>query len=67
MLVADGKVGFRVHRGMLAHHSTVFGDLFSIPEPVDGKGSMYGCPAVHLSDTPVDIEYLLRALYNGFR
>ncbi|EIW61093.1 uncharacterized protein TRAVEDRAFT_166217 [Trametes versicolor FP-101664 SS1] len=65
VLVAEGGVGFRVHRGVLVHHSAFFRDLFSLPQPSDDKDMMDGTPVVHVSDTPIDVAHLLRALYNG--
>jgi hypothetical protein len=34
-----------------------------LPQPVD-QDSVDGCPVVEISDDPVDVEYLLKALYN---
>lgn len=54
---------FRVHRGVLAMHSTVFKDMFEMPQPSEGL-TEEGCPVVHLSDTAADVEHLLNAVYN---
>ncbi|KAI0669334.1 hypothetical protein C8Q78DRAFT_978161 [Trametes maxima] len=65
VLIAE-CVAFRVHRGLLAQHSTIFHDLFSVPQPcTDASELIEGCPVVHLSDTSDDVERLLRALYDG--
>jgi hypothetical protein len=54
---------FRIHRTTLSAHSTVFSDMFGIPQPPD-QGAIEGCTVVHLPDTALDLEFLLRALYN---
>jgi hypothetical protein len=54
---------FRVHRTMLARHSTVFKDMFGIPQP-QGEAAIEGCPIVHLSDTAEDVCHMLMALYD---
>ncbi|KAI0648582.1 hypothetical protein C8Q79DRAFT_956136 [Trametes meyenii] len=64
VLIASGVMAFRVHRGVLAYHSTVFDDLFQLPQPEEGE-LMDGCPIVHISDRPVDVSHLLHALYDG--
>lgn len=55
---------FRVHRTMLARHSPVFRDIFSIPQPGD-EALIEGCPIIHLSDSAEDIRLTLLALYDG--
>lgn len=53
---------FRVHRSVLSIHSTVFQDMFGIPQP-QGEPTIDGCPVVHLSDSAQDVKLLLDALY----
>jgi len=65
ILVARTGVAFRVHRGVLADHSTVFRDLFAVPQPPEEEHA--GCPIVNLSDAPNQIRSLLRALYHPRR
>lgn len=66
ILLARAEVGFRVHKGILADHSTVFGDLFAVSQPQGGE--WYGdCPIVHLSDAPSEVRWLLKALYHPRR
>ena len=67
---ADGNVileaeerQFRVHRGILAMHSTVFKDMFEMPQPSE-EPTVEGCPVVKLSDTAADVEHLLSVVYN---
>jgi hypothetical protein len=54
---------FCVHRTTLSAHSTVFSDMFGIPQPPD-QDAIEGCTVIQLSDTEEDVELLLRALYN---
>ena len=54
---------FRVHRTTLSAHSTVFSDMFSIPQPPD-QDAIEGCTVICLPDTAYDMEFLLRALTN---
>ena len=53
---------FKVHRGVLAKHSPIFSDLFQIPQP-PSEPTVDGCPVVELQDSPVDVKYVLKALY----
>lgn len=62
ILQAEGKQ-FRVFRGILAASSSVFGDMFTIPQPTDEK-LVGGCPVVHLSDTAEDLHHVLKALFD---
>ena len=54
---------FRVHRTTLSKHSTVFEDMFSIPQPPD-QATIEGCPIVKKPDSARDFAYLLKALYD---
>ncbi|KAL5488385.1 hypothetical protein ACEPAI_6493 [Sanghuangporus weigelae] len=64
VILLAGTVAFKVHRGQLARHSEVFRDLLSLPQPID-EAIFEGCPLVELHDSPTDLWYLLRALYDG--
>ncbi|KAF9011980.1 hypothetical protein BDQ17DRAFT_1298357 [Cyathus striatus] len=72
IVLQAGDTQFRVYRGMLTRHSTVFADMFSIPQPShthtsDDSDVVDGCPVVHLSDAAGDMEYVLSALFlNSF-
>jgi len=55
---------FRVHRGMLAHHSAVFKDMFGIPQPENpNEPQVEGCQVVPLYDLLQDVEIMISILY----
>ncbi|KAF7969601.1 hypothetical protein HWV62_26837 [Athelia sp. TMB] len=56
------RTQFRVYRGMLARNSSVFRDMFSIPQPAPSEESADGCAVVCLPDAAQDVEIVLRAL-----
>ncbi|KAI0739205.1 hypothetical protein C8Q80DRAFT_1357930 [Daedaleopsis nitida] len=66
IVLVAGNVEFRVYRGVLAHHSPVFADMFSLPQPVGdvstAPGSATSCPVVQLADSPEDLRHVLRAI-----
>lgn len=64
VILVAGGIAFKVHRGQLERHSEIFRDLFSLPQPVD-QPTFQGSPIVQLYDSPSDITFLLRALYDG--
>ncbi|KAJ7017172.1 hypothetical protein C8F04DRAFT_1054517 [Mycena alexandri] len=57
---------FRVTRDILAEQSSVFRDMFSVPQPLN-EPTIEGCPIVHVSDTAKDWELFLEILYNPFQ
>ncbi|KAI0648589.1 hypothetical protein C8Q79DRAFT_906465 [Trametes meyenii] len=63
ILVAYGKVGFRVHRQVLAKHSSVFHDMFLVGQ-AESSEQQEGCPVVHVSDPASDLKLFLRGLYD---
>ncbi|KAF7362240.1 BTB domain-containing protein [Mycena venus] len=54
---------FRVHWSVLCQHSSFFRNLEDLPQPPD-QPLVDGCPIVEIQDAAVDIEHLLKALYN---
>ncbi|RDX49021.1 hypothetical protein OH76DRAFT_1351607, partial [Lentinus brumalis] len=57
-------VEFRVYKRVLADHSAVFADMFSLPQPEsDSSASTRSCPTVDLDDSPEDLRHILRALF----
>lgn len=62
VIQAEGKQ-FKVYRGVLAMHSSVFKDMFSIPQPPSSETpTVEGYPLVHVSDSAEDVAVVLRAL-----
>ncbi|GJE90684.1 BTB/POZ domain-containing protein [Phanerochaete sordida] len=55
---------FRVYRGMLCRQSSVFKDLFEVPQPANGE-CYEGCPLVHMEATPAeDLRDILLAIHD---
>ncbi|KAM5544851.1 hypothetical protein V8D89_001749 [Ganoderma adspersum] len=76
IVVIAQTTAFRFHKSVVSHHSSVFRDLFSVPQPsppaVAGESepgaraeTFDGCAAVRVSDTSYDFRELLRAIYGG--
>ena len=64
IVIAASDLRFRVHTGILGHHSEVFKDMFSIPQPEESE--MYdGCPEMVLYDAPEAVETLLEHMYSA--
>jgi hypothetical protein len=57
----DGNL---IYRGLLCESSTVFKDMFGLPQLVPGCDLVEGCPVVSLSDTASDLQHVLMALYH---
>ncbi|KAJ7108755.1 hypothetical protein C8R44DRAFT_296725 [Mycena epipterygia] len=57
---------FRVNRDVLAKQSSVFSDMFSVPQPPN-EPTVEGCPIVLVSDGAKDWELLLEVLYEPFQ
>lgn len=54
---------FKVHRSMLGRNSSVFKDMFAIPQPSTSQAELVeGCVVVQLSDSAVDVTHVLRAV-----
>ena len=62
VVLAVGDTLFRVHKTVLANHSEVFADLFTVPQPA-GEDTIDGCHIVRLHDSREDFVDLLRAMY----
>nr|VWP00495.1 N/A [Ganoderma boninense] len=60
VILAADNVEFRVYKGILADHSPVFKDMFSLPQPDPGASESDACPVVLLTDSPSDLRYILR-------
>ncbi|KAJ7735777.1 hypothetical protein B0H16DRAFT_1764948, partial [Mycena metata] len=56
---------FRINRDVLARQSSVFKDMFVIPQPPN-EPTIEGCPIVRVFDSAKDWELLLEVLYHPF-
>ncbi|KAJ7055745.1 hypothetical protein C8F01DRAFT_1062537 [Mycena amicta] len=57
---------FRVNRDVLAQHSPVFSDMFTVPQPAD-EPTVEGCHIVHLAgDSAYDWISLLDLIYDPY-
>ncbi|KAJ7188686.1 hypothetical protein C8R46DRAFT_1341379 [Mycena filopes] len=54
---------FRVHWSILGVNSSFFRDMQGLPQPPD-EASVDGCPVVVLHDAVLDVEHLLKVLYD---
>ena len=54
---------YKLHRGVLGYHSTIFKDLFEVASS-NSSQTFEGLPLVDLHDDPADLECFLRALYD---
>ncbi|KZP29328.1 hypothetical protein FIBSPDRAFT_816281 [Athelia psychrophila] len=62
VLQAD-RTQFKIYQGLLSANSTVFADMFLVPQPPPSGGELVeGCAVVHLSDSAIDVTYVLEAL-----
>ncbi|KAJ6605593.1 hypothetical protein DFH09DRAFT_967261 [Mycena vulgaris] len=55
---------FRVYRGVLAAQSSIFSDMFAIPQPPTQE-TYAGCPLVLLHDSPEDLKLFLMVLHDA--
>ncbi|KAH7910070.1 hypothetical protein BJ138DRAFT_1153834 [Hygrophoropsis aurantiaca] len=60
---SGGEMVFRVHQSMLAMHSKIFADMFSLPQS-DEAEKYDGVPLVRLSDDSEGFEGVLKAMYH---
>ncbi|KAF7315159.1 BTB domain-containing protein [Mycena indigotica] len=63
IVLQAGNTQFRVHFGLLAAHSTVFSDMYEMPQPEAQATMVDGCPLVEVQDDPEDVKNLLLVLY----
>jgi len=61
-----GQKLFRVHRGILSARSSVFRDMFSIPQaPAVSESTFDGCTLIHLPDGEGDVQNFFLALFDS--
>ncbi|KAF7972123.1 hypothetical protein HWV62_18842 [Athelia sp. TMB] len=65
VLETEGKQ-FKVYKGILAANSPIFKDLFALAQP-SGNEEVDGCPLVQLSDSALDLGWVLEALHDSER
>jgi hypothetical protein len=65
IILQTGNTRFKVHQGALARHSSVFDDVFSMPQPdpVETQNTTSDCPLLVVHDQPEDIEFALEVFY----
>lgn len=63
IIIQAESTQFRVNRDVLAQQSSVFKDMFSVPQPPN-EPTIEGCFIVHVSDTAQDWELLLEMFYD---
>lgn len=63
VVLQAGGTQYKVHQSILSINSTVFADMFLVPQPTSGGETVEGCPLVHLTDSAVDVTFVLEALF----
>lgn len=68
VIVTDDCMAFKVHRTILASHSGVLRDMFTVPQPLYAPEHLYdGCPRVDVQGvSSEDLAVMLDMFYNGF-
>lgn len=64
VFVARKSMAFRVHKSVLSRKSTVFKDMFAIPQPAEEE-KIDGCAVVHVDDSPQVLKNFFELLYQG--
>ena len=68
VIIQAENTQYRVHQSLLSRHSTIFNDMFSLPQPAMDPGpTSEGCPVIFLSDKATDLEHVLSVIYDGIR
>ncbi|KAF7315147.1 BTB domain-containing protein [Mycena indigotica] len=63
VVLQAANIQFRVHFGLLAAQSTVFSDMYAMPQPEEQSELVDGCPLLEVQDDPQDVKNLLSVLY----
>jgi len=66
LILIAGNTMFCVHRSILSRNSTVFEDMFSLPQP-DQTEPTDDLPVICISDHPSEVAEVLELLYNGMK
>ncbi|EKM58593.1 uncharacterized protein PHACADRAFT_253052 [Phanerochaete carnosa HHB-10118-sp] len=64
VLAARGK-SFKLHSGVLAHHSKVFKDILSAAALANLQERLDGCPVLRTDDIGDVLAQLLQIIYDG--
>ncbi|KAJ7500478.1 hypothetical protein B0H11DRAFT_2378266 [Mycena galericulata] len=62
IVIQAGNSQFRVHRSVLAARSSVCKDMLSVPQSPESE-LVDGCPLVRLTDSEMEVEVFLKALF----
>lgn len=65
VVIASEDMLFRLHRGIVCHHSQVFRDMFSAPHTGESTDVVEGCPVVRVSDSGENLASFFTLLYDG--
>lgn len=63
VLVAEDRVGLKLHKSVLSRHSALLKDMFSLPQ-LANSSSLDGCPVVHINDSISEMTSFLSVIYN---
>ncbi|KAF7967490.1 hypothetical protein HWV62_34055 [Athelia sp. TMB] len=63
IVLQAGGTQFKVHQSILARHSAVFKDMFTVPQPIKGNEVVDGCHLVHVSDSASEFTVALEAIF----
>ncbi|KAF8147475.1 hypothetical protein B0H34DRAFT_668342 [Crassisporium funariophilum] len=64
VLEAENK-HFRVHKGVIAAHSSVFKDMFESLPPAGDEERVEGCAVIHLANPAESVQHFLMAIYDA--
>ena len=64
IILVSENVAFKVYRGLLAEHSSVFRSMLDVGQGRHNPADVVeGCPVVPLSDSPNDLRGLFRIIF----
>ncbi|KAI0080975.1 hypothetical protein K474DRAFT_1614450 [Panus rudis PR-1116 ss-1] len=66
VLISTDDIAFRLHKSVLGRHSSLFRDMFTLPQPQGANTEEFdGCPAVRLQDSGNSVAGLISIFYDG--